>query len=93
MQPSECAEELTVHAHLGVIVGLLSTSVQSVGLMLQRKYHLLEEEKGADYDRRPPYKRRGWQLGMHKFIVANVVGSTIQITEYCGLHKALVVKC
>ncbi|KAH6618758.1 magnesium transporter NIPA-domain-containing protein [Boeremia exigua] len=65
---------------LGVIVGLLSTSVQSVGLTLQRKSHLLEEEKEDDYDRRPPYKRRRWQLGMLMFIVANVVGSTIQIT-------------
>jgi drug/metabolite transporter (DMT)-like permease len=67
-------------AQLGVIVGLLSTSVQSVGLTLQRKSHLLEEEKEDDYDRRPPYKRRRWQLGMLMFIVANVVGSTIQIT-------------
>ncbi|KAJ4334333.1 hypothetical protein N0V95_009197 [Ascochyta clinopodiicola] len=65
---------------LGVIVGLLSTSIQSVGLTLQRKSHLLEEEKEDDYDRRPPYKRRRWQLGMLMFIVANVVGSTIQIT-------------
>lgn len=63
-----------------MIVGLLSTSVQSVGLTLQRKSHLLEEEKEDDYDRRPPYKRRRWQLGMLMFIVANVVGSTIQIT-------------
>ncbi|UPX16252.1 uncharacterized protein EKO05_0006662 [Ascochyta rabiei] len=65
---------------LGVVVGLLSTSIQSVGLTLQRKSHLLEEEKEDDYDRRPPYKRRRWQLGMLMFIVANVVGSTIQIT-------------
>ncbi|KAF2872940.1 magnesium transporter NIPA-domain-containing protein [Massariosphaeria phaeospora] len=65
---------------LGVIVGLVSTSVQSVGLTLQRKSHLLEEEKEEDYERRPPYKRRRWQLGMLMFIVANLVGSTIQIT-------------
>jgi hypothetical protein len=92
MKPNECAEELAVHAQLGVIVGFLSTSVQSIGLTLQRKSHLLEEEKEDDYDR-PPYKRRRWQLGMQMFIVANIVGSTIQIKEYCGLHKALVVKC
>ncbi|KAF2712560.1 hypothetical protein K504DRAFT_474904 [Pleomassaria siparia CBS 279.74] len=65
---------------VGVIVGLVSTSVQSVGLTLQRKSHLLEEEKEDDYERRPPYKRRRWQLGMLMFIVANIVGSTIQIT-------------
>jgi hypothetical protein len=50
------------HTQLGVIVGLVSTSVQSVGLTLQRKSHLLEEEKEDDYDRRPPYKRRRWQV-------------------------------
>ncbi|OAL49932.1 hypothetical protein IQ07DRAFT_587614 [Pyrenochaeta sp. DS3sAY3a] len=65
---------------LGVIVGLASTSIQSVGLTLQRKSHLLEEEKDHDDERRPPYKRRRWQLGMLMFIVANIVGSTIQIT-------------
>lgn len=65
---------------LGVVVGLASTSIQSVGLTLQRKSHLLEEEKDDDYERRPPYKRRRWQLGMLMFIVANIVGSTIQIT-------------
>ncbi|KAF2197752.1 hypothetical protein GQ43DRAFT_443969 [Delitschia confertaspora ATCC 74209] len=65
---------------LGVIVGLVSTSVQSIGLTLQRKSHLLEEEKYDDFERRPPYKRRRWQLGMLMFIVANLVGSTIQIT-------------
>jgi hypothetical protein len=40
----------------------VSTSVQSIGLTLQRKSHLLEEEKEDDYDRRPPYKRRRWQV-------------------------------
>ncbi|KAF2499698.1 hypothetical protein BU16DRAFT_434837, partial [Lophium mytilinum] len=65
---------------LGVIVGLLSTSVQSIGLTLQRKSHLLEEEKEDGHARRPPYRRRRWQLGMFMFIVSNLVGSTIQIT-------------
>ncbi|KAK2075201.1 hypothetical protein P8C59_009348 [Phyllachora maydis] len=34
---------------LGIVVGLLSTSVQSLGLTLQRKSHILEDEKGP-YD-------------------------------------------
>uniref|UniRef100_A0A093VR73 NIPA-like protein 3 n=1 Tax=Talaromyces marneffei PM1 TaxID=1077442 RepID=A0A093VR73_TALMA len=29
---------------------------------------------------KPPYKRRRWQLGMLMFVVANIVGSTIQLT-------------
>jgi hypothetical protein len=50
---------------LGVIVGLLSACIQSVGLTLQRKSHLLEdsrEEEEYDFVRRPPYKRRRWQV-------------------------------
>jgi multidrug transporter EmrE-like cation transporter len=62
------------------VVGLLSTSVQSLGLTLQRKSHILEDEK-VPYDvRRPPYRRRRWQLGMGMFIISNVVGSSVQIS-------------
>jgi magnesium transporter len=65
---------------LGVLVGLLSTCVQSVGLTLQRKSHMLEDEKAEYEPRRPAYRRRRWQVGMLLFLVANIVGSTIQIT-------------
>ncbi|KAK2598919.1 hypothetical protein QQS21_005597 [Conoideocrella luteorostrata] len=65
---------------LGIIVGLISTSVQSLGLTLQRKSHILEDEKGPHDVRRPPYRRRRWQLGMGMFIVANLLGSTVQIS-------------
>ncbi|PYH79823.1 DUF803 domain protein [Aspergillus uvarum CBS 121591] len=65
---------------VGVVVGLISTSLQAIGLTLQRKSHILEDEKHPYDLRRPPYKRRRWQLGMLMFVVANIVGSTIQIT-------------
>ncbi|KEY68694.1 hypothetical protein S7711_00568 [Stachybotrys chartarum IBT 7711] len=65
---------------LGILVGLLSTSVQSVGLTLQRKSHILEDEKNPHDIRRPPYRRRRWQLGMGMFIVANLLGSSVQIS-------------
>ena len=65
---------------LGIIVGLLSTCVQSVGLTLQRKSHMLEDEKADWEDRRPAYRRRRWQIGMLLFLLANIIGSTIQIT-------------
>lgn len=65
---------------VGIIVGLLSTCVQSIGLTLQRKSHMLEDEK-EDYEPRvPPYRRRRWQIGMLLFLIANIVGSSIQIT-------------
>ena len=65
---------------VGIFVGLLSTCVQSVGLTLQRKSHMLEDEKEDHVSRRPPYRRRRWQIGMFLFLIANVIGSTIQIT-------------
>ncbi|KAK3383622.1 hypothetical protein B0T24DRAFT_55808 [Lasiosphaeria ovina] len=65
---------------LGIVVGLLSTSVQSLGLTLQRKSHILEDEKGPYDVRRPPYRRRRWQLGMGMFVISNVLGSSIQIS-------------
>ncbi|MCJ1311224.1 hypothetical protein MMC25_004895 [Agyrium rufum] len=64
----------------GVFVGLVSTSVQSLGLTLQRKSHILEDEKGPEEIRLPPWRRRRWQMGMLMFVVSNIVGSTIQIT-------------
>lgn len=46
-----------------MIVGLISASLQAIGLTLQRKSHILEDEK-YPYDlHRPPYKRRRWQVG------------------------------
>lgn len=71
---------LTLVHQIGVIVGVISTSLQAIGLTLQRKSHLLEDEKAPYEIRRPPYKRRRWQLGMLMFVVANIVGSTIQLT-------------
>lgn len=70
----------TNSSQIGIIVGLLSTSIQSLGLTLQRKSHLIEDAKDVAETRRPPYKRRKWQLGMLMFVVSNLVGSTIQIT-------------
>jgi len=65
---------------VGIIVGLMSTSVQSLGLTLQRKSHILEDEKPPHDNRRPPYRRRRWQIGMGMFIISNILGSTVQIS-------------
>ncbi|KAK0257272.1 hypothetical protein B0A54_07331 [Friedmanniomyces endolithicus] len=66
---------------IGILVGLCSTCIQSLGLTLQRKSHMLEDEKlPSDAPRRPAYRRRRWQIGMLLFLMANIIGSTIQIT-------------
>ena len=41
---------------------------------------MLEDEKAPFDIRRPPYRRRRWQLGMGMFIIANVFGSSVQIS-------------
>lgn len=79
-QTAGSRDEVLTNEQLGIIVGLMSTSVQSLGLTLQRKSHILEDEKPAHDVRRPPYRRRRWQLGMGMFIVANLLGSSIQIS-------------
>ncbi|KAI2615362.1 hypothetical protein GGR54DRAFT_632240 [Hypoxylon sp. NC1633] len=65
---------------IGILVGLISTSVQSLGLTLQRKSHMLEDEKSPLELQRPAYRRRRWQLGMGMFVISNIFGSTIQIS-------------
>ncbi|KAK6437936.1 hypothetical protein LTR95_005872 [Oleoguttula sp. CCFEE 5521] len=65
---------------LGIVVGLLSTAIQSIGLTLQRKSHMLEDSNPHVPSRRAPFRRRRWQIGMFLFLIANIVGSTIQIT-------------
>ncbi|KAI9659682.1 MAG: hypothetical protein M1829_006555 [Trizodia sp. TS-e1964] len=65
---------------IGVTTALISTCVQSLGLTLQRKSHILEDEKAPHDPRRPPHKRKRWLLGMGLFVVTNILGSTIQIS-------------
>ena len=48
---------------IGVTVGIISTSIQSLGLTLQRKSHLLEDDRPAHIAKRPPHRRRRWQVG------------------------------
>lgn len=79
MQRILLQSSLTESYQVGVIVGLISTSVQSLGLTLQRQSHLLEDEK--DYEeRKSAWKRPRWQAGMLMFVASNLIGSTIQIT-------------
>ncbi|KAL9131947.1 MAG: hypothetical protein Q9217_000227 [Psora testacea] len=62
---------------LGILVGLVSTSVQSLGLTLQRKSHILEDEKESNDLRRPPFRRRRWQSGL----VFNSICATLILGE------------
>ncbi|AOA63135.1 Hypothetical protein PP7435_CHR2-1528 [Komagataella phaffii CBS 7435] len=51
----------------GVIVGIISSACQSVGLILQRKSHLDNQ-------------RNLWRIGFLLFVTSNILGSSIQLT-------------
>lgn len=40
----------------------------------------MAEDEKEDHIRQPPYRRRQWQIGMLLFLLANIIGSSIQIT-------------
>ncbi|KAK6457994.1 uncharacterized protein RJT20DRAFT_28129 [Scheffersomyces xylosifermentans] len=79
---------------LGCSVAVISSGIQSLGITLQRKSHLLHitlPTRGPGgsgsrqntlhyYHHQQKYKRNMWLFGFMLFIVANILGSLIQIT-------------
>lgn len=65
---------------VGCVVGVISLAAQSVGLTLQRRSHIEEDEKPLNVPRKPAYKRPMWQVGLLLFLLSNVIGSSVQIT-------------
>ncbi|EJD47744.1 hypothetical protein AURDEDRAFT_183890 [Auricularia subglabra TFB-10046 SS5] len=72
------ADPPTVSVALGISIGLLSSVVQSLGLTIQRKSHVLEEQL-PEYRRRPEHRRPLWLIGFAIFISSNVLGAGFQI--------------
>ncbi|CAE6488333.1 unnamed protein product [Rhizoctonia solani] len=69
-----------VSVALGITIGLLASCVQSFGLTVQRKSHLLNQACPEE-DRRPDYRRPLWLLGFGIFISSNILGSLFQIAS------------
>lgn len=65
---------------IGCAVGIVSLATQSIGLTLQRRSHIEEDEKPPGIPRKPAYKRHMWQIGLLLFLLSNVIGSSVQIT-------------
>ncbi|AGO12788.1 AaceriADR321Cp [[Ashbya] aceris (nom. inval.)] len=61
--------------YYGVVVAVVSSGMQSFGLVLQRKA-ALQVARGTV---QVVYRSRLWQMGLTLFILANVFGSTMQI--------------
>ncbi|CEP64517.1 uncharacterized protein LALA0_S12e00672g [Lachancea lanzarotensis] len=66
---------------IGIVVGVVSSATQSLGLTLQRKASVTHVALVANEERpgRSLYRNTTWQLGLGLFLLANIVGSTVQI--------------
>ncbi|TFY54775.1 hypothetical protein EVJ58_g8661 [Rhodofomes roseus] len=65
---------------VGIIVGLLASFVQSLGLTVQRKSHVLNQQLPED-QQKVEHRRPLWLLGFSIFISSNLFGSIFQIAS------------
>ncbi|CAH6719480.1 hypothetical protein CLIB1444_02S09494 [[Candida] jaroonii] len=69
---------------LGCFVAVVSSAIQSLGITLQRRSHLIPIHTTDIHDNshhiHQKYKRNMWLFGFFLFIIANVLGSLIQIS-------------
>ena len=70
--------ERALSVPLAVGIGLIASFVQSLGLTIQRRSHLLNERAQPD-KRRSEWRRPMWVLGFLVFLTANVAGTIFQI--------------
>ncbi|KAF9526487.1 hypothetical protein CPB83DRAFT_857899 [Crepidotus variabilis] len=64
----------------GIIVGLLASCVQSLGLTIQRKSHV-QNQSLPEHLQRVEHRRPLWLLGFVVFISSNILGSFVQIAS------------
>ncbi|KAI0689594.1 hypothetical protein BC835DRAFT_1368267 [Cytidiella melzeri] len=65
---------------VGITVGLIASFVQSLGLTIQRKSHVLNQ-KLPEVERKVEHHRPLWLLGFGIFISSNLFGSLFQIAS------------
>lgn len=64
----------------GITIGLIASFVQSLGLTIQRKSHVLNELL-PEHKQRVEHRRPLWLLGFAIFISSNLLGSLVQIAS------------
>ncbi|KAJ3515403.1 hypothetical protein NLJ89_g1779 [Agrocybe chaxingu] len=64
----------------GIVIGLLASCVQSLGLTIQRKSHVLNQSL-PEHRQRVEHRRPLWLLGFAIFISSNILGSLVQIAS------------
>ncbi|KAH9944369.1 uncharacterized protein BXZ73DRAFT_39840 [Epithele typhae] len=72
--------EPTVSIPVGIVIGLLASFVQSLGLTIQRKSHVLNQALPEE-EQKPETRRPLWLLGFAVFISSNLFGSVVQIAS------------
>ncbi|KAJ7597033.1 hypothetical protein C8J56DRAFT_918981 [Mycena floridula] len=74
------APENHVSIPLGITIGLLASFIQSLGLTIQRKSHVLNQLL-PESQQRVEHRRPLWLLGFAVFISSNIIGSLVQIAS------------
>ncbi|KIJ27188.1 hypothetical protein M422DRAFT_785001 [Sphaerobolus stellatus SS14] len=80
MQHTQTAEDPPISIAVGITIGLLASLVQSLGLTIQRKSHIINESK-PDGEKRVEHRRPLWLLGFGIFFSSNLLGSFVQIAS------------
>ncbi|KAG9022207.1 hypothetical protein FS842_006254, partial [Serendipita sp. 407] len=65
---------------VGIVIGLVASLIQSAGLTMQRKSHLMNESLPEE-ERKPERRRPLWLFGFTIFFTSNVLGSVFQIAS------------
>ncbi|KAL1683955.1 hypothetical protein EV122DRAFT_200766 [Schizophyllum commune] len=74
------ATDAHVSIPLGIFIGLLASFVQSLGLTIQRKSHVINEGL-PEGERKVEHRRPMWIVGFLIFISSNILGSLVQIAS------------
>ncbi|CAI2176327.1 12347_t:CDS:2 [Funneliformis geosporum] len=64
---------------IGIVIAVSTSFVQSLGLTIQRKSHVLNENVHPKELRRSACKRPLWHLGFDTYIISNIIGSVFSI--------------
>ena len=75
-----------------IIIGLITSFVQSLGLTIQRKSHI-QNAHLSQQQQRSEWKRPMWVIGFVIFIVANIGGTVFQIGALPIVMLAPLGKC
>ncbi|KAI0365264.1 hypothetical protein BV20DRAFT_973458 [Pilatotrama ljubarskyi] len=74
------AGDPSISIPLGITIGLLASFIQSLGLTIQRKSHVLNQSLPEDRQK-VEHRRPLWLLGFAIFISSNLFGSIVQIAS------------